>query len=438
MNRMAERSHAQSNAWFARALAVTPGGVHSPVRAFKAVGGAPVVMASAQGAHLRDADGNEYIDFCMSWGPLILGHADARVVAAVTRAAALGTSFGACSMPEVELAERVARMNPWAQRVRFVSSGTEAVMSALRLARGFTGRDLVIKFAGCYHGHADAFLVKAGSGLATFGTSSSAGVPEAVSALTIVLPLGDFAALGAAEREFGGRLAAVVIEPIPANDGLLLQAPEFLRALRQMTARTGALLIFDEVISGFRVAAGGAAAHYGIEPDLVTYGKIIGGGLPVGAFAGRADIMAHLAPEGRVYQAGTLSGNPVAMAAGIATLDALAAADGRGRDFYEILETQTGSFLKDLIYVLSKVGGQLVRVGSIYWPYFGEGEPPVRPEQISAGHVAFFRRLFPAALERGVYLPPSAHEVWFLSAAHTEKILAEAVNRLEDALAAVG
>jgi len=321
-------SLAASAGLYARAEALIPAGVSSPVRAFRKVGGTPVFFREAKGAHAIDEDGNRYLDFCMAWGPLILGHAHPKIVAAVEAACRRGMSYGAPCQPEIELAEEVCAAYPGVDQVRFVSSGTEAVMSAVRLARGATGRDLVVKFAGCYHGHVDYLLVAAGSGLATFGTPSSQGVPNELAALTRVLPLDDTAA---AEKLFaaeGERIAAVIIEPVPANNGLLLQDPSFLKTLRSLCTKHGALLIFDEVITGFRLGPGGAAAHYSIKPDLATFGKVIGGGMPVGGFAGPRKLMKHLSPEGGVYQAGTLSGNPVAMTAGLTTLRVLQKEDG--------------------------------------------------------------------------------------------------------------
>ncbi len=311
----------RSDALYERACRVIPGGVSSPVRAFRAVGGTPLFMERGAGARIFDADGREYLDLVCSWGPLIAGHAHPAVVAAISGALARGTTFGAPCAAEVELAERVTAAYPAAEQVRFVSSGTEAVMSAIRVARAFTSRDLIVKFAGCYHGHADHLLVAAGSGLATFGKPSSAGVPEAFTACTRVLALDDEAALRTLFARDGARIAAVIIEPLPANHGLLPQRREFLAAIRELTSRHGALLIFDEVISGFRLARGGAAEVLGIRPDMATFGKVIGGGMPVGAFGGARRVMARLAPDGDTYQAGTLSGNPVAMAAGLATLD---------------------------------------------------------------------------------------------------------------------
>src|SRR5579883_1763348 len=346
-----------------RACRVIPGGVNSPVRAFRAVGGKPLFFVSGRGAYLSDADGCEFLDLVCSWGPLILGHAHPAVVEAVTRACQQGTTFGAPCAAEVELAERVVASYPGIEQVRLVSSGTEAVMSAIRLARAFTGRDLIVKFSGCYHGHADHLLVAAGSGLATLGQPSSAGVPEAFTACTRVLPLDDEAAVDALFAREGERIAAVIIEPVPANHGLLPQRKEFLERLRTLTRERGALLIFDEVISGFRLARGGAAELFGMVPDLATFGKVIGGGMPVGAFAGPRQIMARLAPDGDTYQAGTLSGNPVAMASGIATLDALAAENG-----WERLEIM-GALLESMLRPVLRRAAfpiHLVRVGSLF------------------------------------------------------------------------
>jgi glutamate-1-semialdehyde 2,1-aminomutase len=349
--------------WWERARRAMPGGVSSPVRAFRAVGGAPPVIASARGAELVDVDGKRYLDLVCSWGPLILGHAHPAVVEAVTRAAQDGLTFGATAAREVEHAERVLARYRFAERVRFVSTGTEAVMSAIRLARGATGRDRIVKFDGCYHGHSDALLVKAGSGLATFAQPDSAGVPAALAALTEVLPLDDEAAADALFERRGGEIAAVLIEPLPANSGLLVQRHEFLAHLRALCSRHGALLVFDEVISGFRVAPGGMCALTGIEPDLVTLGKIVGGGLPAAAYLGRAELMDRLAPDGPVYQAGTLSGNPLAMAAGSATLDLLDAAA------YARLEALGAELQRGLETVLADAGepATVVRVGSILW-----------------------------------------------------------------------
>ena len=400
---------------FDRALRVIPGGVDSPVRAFRAVGGTPKFVAKAEGAYITDEEGRRYLDFVGSWGPLILGHSHPAVVKAVQAAAALGTTYGAPCRGEIELAEQVVASYPGLEQVRFVSSGTEATMSAIRLARGATGRDLIVKFSGCYHGHADHLLVAAGSGLVTHGQPSSAGVPKDFAALTAVLPLDDDAKLKALFAAEGKRIAAVIIEPIPANNGLLLQRPEYLKLLRKLTQEAGALLIFDEVISGFRVGPGGAAAHYGITPDLATFGKVIGGGLPVGAYGGSRKLMAQMAPEGPVYQAGTLSGNPVAMAAGIATLKVLASENGWAR--LEELGAQLEAELAPALRAAAKPVS-LVRVGSIAWLAF-QADHPRTAESIASDGAVRFKALFHALLYRGIYIAPSAYEVLFLSLAHT-------------------
>jgi glutamate-1-semialdehyde 2,1-aminomutase len=406
----------ESERWFARAQAVIPGGVSSPVRAFGGVGGTPLVIASARGATLVDVDGNEYLDFVGSWGPLILGHAHPKVLEAIEAAGRLGTSYGAPSRPEVELAELVVASYPGIEQVRFVSSGTEAVMSAVRLARGATGRDLVVKFSGCYHGHVDHLLVAAGSGLATFGQPSSRGVPESFAAATRVVPLDDERALTELFAADGSRIAAVIIEPVPANNGLLLQRPEFLSVLRSLCSKHGALLIFDEVISGFRLGPGGAAVHYGVTPDLATFGKVIGGGMPVGAFAGPRALMRHLAPEGKVYQAGTLSGNPVAMTAGLATLRTLAAEDGwtrlaeLGRYFGQTLAAALSA---------STMPSALAALSSMFWFALHATEPPRSAEHIDPRASAVYARVFHSLLAKGIALAPSAYEIGFLSLAHS-------------------
>ncbi len=415
-----KESRPQSAAWFERAKKRIPGGVSSPVRAFRGVGGEPIVIHSGNGALIEDVDGRSYLDFVCSWGPLILGHAHPDIVDAVHRAAARGTTYGAPCEPEIELAEAVTSMYPGLEKLRFVSSGTEATMSAIRLARGATGRDLIVKFSGCYHGHADHLLVAAGSGLATFGRPDSSGVPESFASQTCVLPLDDDEALDALFRSEGDKIAAVIIEPIPANNGLLLQRREFLEALRRLTQEHGALLIFDEVISGFRIGPDGAAGLYGITPDLATFGKVIGGGLPVGAFGGDAQIMDHLAPVGSVYQAGTLSGNPVAMAAGLATLRVLEREDGWNR-----LEAAGDKLDAMLAPILGAAATpvQLVRCGSIFWLGFQGGEAPRRADAIDPTAADLYRRYFHAMLEQGVYLAPSSYEVGFLSLAHEEQHL---------------
>ena len=427
--------HERSAALFERAKRVLPGGVSSPVRAFGAVGGTPPAIVSAQGAHTTDVDGNRYLDFVGSWGPLILGHAHPVVGRAIADATARGTTYGAPTPGEVELAERITSIYPGLEKLRFVSSGTEATMSAIRLARGVTGRDLVLKFAGCYHGHADHLLVAAGSGLVTFGQPSSAGVPAAFAEKTLVLDLDDEAGFDALMDERGDEIAAVIVEPIPANNGLLVQRPEFLSKLALRTAGCGALLIFDEVINGFRVARGGAAELYGITPDLATFGKVIGGGLPVGAFGGRAELMDHLAPLGPVYQAGTLSGNPVAMAAGLATLDVLEESDAWAR--LEELGAQLEALLAPIL-AAAPFPARLVRVGSIFWMSLQEGEAPRRADAIDGGAAELYGRIFHGLLERGVSIAPSAYEVGFLSLAHTSADLERFATALAEALGELG
>jgi glutamate-1-semialdehyde 2,1-aminomutase len=419
---------------YERACRAIPGGVSSPVRAFRAVGGTPLFIARGAGTQVFDVDGRSYLDFVGSWGPLIAGHAHPAVLAAIREALVNGTTFGAPCAGEVELAERVVAAYPAAEQVRFVSSGTEAVMSAIRVARAFTGRDLLVKFAGCYHGHADHLLVAAGSGLATLGRPSSAGVPEAFTACTRVLPLDDEAALEALFEREGGRIAALIIEPVPANHGLLPQRREFLARLRQLTSRHGALLIFDEVISGFRLRRGGAAELLGIAPDLATFGKVIGGGMPVGAFGGAREIMARLAPEGDTYQAGTLSGNPVAMAAGLATLDLLVRESG-----WERLEARGAELERLLRPVLAQAHFpvHLVRVGSLFWLSFHESGAPRTAVPLTPRESARFAALFHALLERGIYLPPSGYEACFLSLAHGSAELTRFAQALREALAAV-
>jgi glutamate-1-semialdehyde 2,1-aminomutase len=403
----------ESAALFARAQAALPGGVSSPVRAFRHVGGTPIFVRSGAGATIEDEDGNRFVDYCMSWGPLALGHAHPAVVRAVADTAARGTTFGTPTRAEVELAELVTALYPAAERVRFVSSGTEAVMSAVRVARGATKRDLIVKFDGCYHGHADYLLVQAGSGLATAGIPDSAGVPAAIAGTTAVLPLADAEAFRALMRARGGEVAAVIIEGIPANSGLLVQTREFVELLRDECTKAGALLILDEVITGFRLGAGGAAARYGVRPDLVTFGKVIGGGLPVGAYGGRADLMSQVAPLGPIYQAGTLSGNPVAMAAGKAALETLRAGG------WALLEDRALKLEAALRPVVEAAPGPatLVREGSIFWLVFQAGAPRAWGEVDRSG-AKRYARFHRALLERGVYLPPSAFEVFFVSTAH--------------------
>jgi glutamate-1-semialdehyde 2,1-aminomutase len=425
-------SRERSRALYERACGLLPGGVDSPVRAFGAVGGPPLFYRSGEGARFTDEDGNTYLDYVMSWGPLILGHAHPEVTAAVREAAGRGTSFGAPCTGELALAERVVASYPGCEMVRFVSSGTEAVMSAIRLARGVTGRSRILKFDGCYHGHADSLLVKGGSGLATFGTPSSAGVPPAVTELTAVAPLDDDAALDAAFAAHGRELAAVIIEPVPANAGLLLQRREFLRGLADRARAAGALLIFDEVISGFRLGPGGAAAGLGITPDLATFGKVIGGGMPVGAYGGRREIMEHLSPLGPVYQAGTLSGNPVAMAAGIATLDVLERENGWAR--LEALGARLEGAARAVIGKLGVPVG-FARAGSLFWFAMQAGEPPRRLDRVERAGAKRYAAFHRALLDRGVYLAPSSFEVGFLSLAHTDADVDGTAEAVRGALA---
>ena len=416
----------QSEKLFQRARQVMPGGVSSPVRAFRSVGGNPVYFARAQGSRFEDVDGRRYSDYCMSWGPLVLGHAHPVVIEAVQKAAVDGLSFGACCGAEIELAERVLQAFPGMEQVRFVSSGTEAVMTALRLARGATGRPRILKFEGGYHGHSDSLLVKAGSGLATFGTSSSLGVPAAFAEQTVVCPLDDEAALEAAFERYGAELAAAVVEPLPGNNGLLEQRPEWLRTLRSLCSEHGALLIFDEVISGFRLRFGGYGDLVDVPADIVTLGKVIGGGMPVGALAGSRAIMEKLAPVGGVYQAGTLSGNPISLAAGIATMDLLA--DGGA---YARME-QLGQLLDRALegHAATRPWLRWRRAGSLVWFHLADMEIPRRADGIDDGAIERLNAIHGPMLDRGIYLPPSAYELLFLSAAHSEAQVVELVDTL--------
>jgi glutamate-1-semialdehyde 2,1-aminomutase len=420
----------RSIAAYARARRTIPGGVNSPVRAFKSVGGTPLFVREASGCRFTDLDGNSYIDYVMSWGPLILGHADPATIEAVRRAAARGTSYGAPTEAESELAELVCAMVPSVERVRFVSSGTEATMSALRLARAFTGRDKLIKFMGCYHGHGDSFLISAGSGALTLGTPDSPGITAGTSRDTIALPYNDLDAVRAAFEANPQTIAALIVEPYVGNMGLVLPRPGYLQGLRALTREFGALLIFDEVMTGFRVAPGGVQEREGIDPDLTTLGKIIGGGLPVGAFGGRAEIMDRLSPSGPVYQAGTLSGNPLAMAAGIATLRAL-----REPGTYERLETLGARFTDGLAGVFAKhaIPHQSAHRGSMTGFYFAP-EPVVDLTSAKTSDVAFYGRFFHAMLDRGVYLAPSQFEAGFLSLAHDESAIDETLLAADEAI----
>ena len=416
---------------FSKAKSLFPGGVNSPVRAFKSVGGTPLFISKGDGCRIWDADGNEFIDFCCSWGPLILGHNNEQVRKAIVEAVNNGTSFGTPTVQENILGDLILSNNRFVERIRFVSSGTEATMSALRLARGYTGRNKVIKFEGCYHGHVDALLVEAGSGLATLGTSTSAGVPEAFAQETIVLPLNDEDAVKGAISDYKDQIACIAIEPIPANNGLLIQGSEFLQFLRNICTEHGILLLFDEVISGFRIGFEGAAGHYNIQPDLMAFGKIIGGGMPVGAYASSEKIMSCVSPMGPVYQAGTLSGNPVAMAAGAAALK-VCLTDG----FYEDMQLKTKNFINQILTHTTSKGYSfnIHQMGSIFWLAFSDKVTVRKSSHIDPESMNYFTVLHHELLERGIYLGPSGFEVGFISAAHTAEDLEIAANGFIEAL----
>ena len=421
----------KSEALFEKAKTYCPGGVNSPVRAFRSVGGTPLFIDRGNGSHIWDADNNEFVDYCCSWGPLILGHANKKVIDAVTETVKKGSSFGAPTALENELAELILSNNKFIEKIRFVSSGTEAVMSAIRLARGFTKRNKILKFEGCYHGHTDSLLVKAGSGLVTFGNSSSAGIPESFVSETIVVSLDNEEAVKKAFADFKDQIACVIIEPIPANNGLLLQRKEYLEFLREICTANKSLLIFDEVISGFRIGFTGAAGYYNIAPDIITYGKIIGGGLPVGAYGASANIMSNISPEGAVYQAGTLSGNPVAMAAGIAQLT-----ECLKPNFYNNLEDKTQFLIKKILssvqHQISNI--QIFSIGSIFWIAFTNAEFIRSAEAIDAASMEHFKKLHKELLERGIYLGPSGYEVGFVSEAHTYEDLEKTAMAFVEAL----
>ena len=419
----------QSKLLFEKAKNYFPGGVNSPVRAFRSVGGSPLFIEKGKGSHIWDADGNEFIDYCCSWGPLILGHANDKIINAVDITMRKGTSFGAPTKLENQLAELILSFNKYIQKIRFVSSGTEAVMSAIRLARGYTKRDKILKFEGCYHGHVDSLLVKAGSGLVTFGNSSSAGVPNSFVNETIVVPLNNKEAVIQAFNKFKNEIACIIIEPLPANNGLLIQGKEFLEFLREICSTNKTLLIFDEVISGFRYSFCGVAGMYNIQPDIITYGKIIGGGFPVGAYGSSKEIMSFISPEGDVYQAGTLSGNPVAMSAGIAQLT-----ECLKPNFYLDLETKT----KYLVDGINKINSfnlfKIFSLGSIFWIAFTKHETVKAAEEIDANSMSYFKILYHALLENGVYLGPSGYEVGFMSEAHSYEDIDNTIIAFEKSL----
>lgn len=412
-----------------RSAELFPGGVNSPVRAFRGVGGTPVVAKRGEGARIWDADGKEYIDYVLSWGPLVLGHAHPMVLDAIDAAMHDGTTFGMPTELEVDLAELIRARMPHVEMMRFVSSGTEATMSAIRLARAFTGRDDILKFEGCYHGHADSFLVKAGSGVATLGLPNSPGVPDAVAELTLTAPYNDLEMTRSLVRSSKKGVAAIIVEPIVGNSGFILPTGGFLKGLREIADESGALLIFDEVMTGFRIAYGGALERFSVRADLTTLGKVIGGGLPAAAYGGRREIMEHMAPAGAVYQAGTLSGNPLAMAAGKATLTALTP------ELHAIIERRTSMLVAGLKEVAQRLGVPFTAgsAGSM-WGYFFRDEPVTDFEAAKQSDVEMFRRFFHAALDRGVYLAPSAFEAAFMSAAHGDSEITETLSRLEDAM----
>ncbi|MFI5170769.1 MAG: glutamate-1-semialdehyde 2,1-aminomutase [Chitinophagales bacterium] len=401
---------------FAEAKKYFPGGVSSPVRAFKSVTGSPLFIQRGKGSRIWDEDGNEFIDYCCSWGPLILGHANENVLSAVSQALLKGTSFGTPSKYENTLGKLILENNPFIEMIRFVSSGTEAVMSAIRLARGYTGKNKILKFEGCYHGHSDGLLVKAGSGLVTFGETSSKGVPPSVANDTIVVELDNEHAVEEAVKTFRNEIACIIIEPIPANNGLLLQKRSFLEFLRKICTENNILLIFDEVISGFRIGFSGAAGYYSIKPDIITFGKIIGGGLPVGAYGAGEEIMRMISPDGPVYQAGTLSGNPLSMSAGIAQLTACLQ-----KDFYDKLEAKT-KLIADSVNAFTlqnKLPVNILHIGSIFWISFSEHCMITKAAQIEPAGISKFKYFHHELLNRGIYIGPSGYEVCFVSDAHT-------------------
>ncbi|MDR5833266.1 glutamate-1-semialdehyde 2,1-aminomutase [Caballeronia sp. LZ034LL] len=423
----------KNQALFERAQRTIPGGVNSPVRAFRSVGGTPRFIERAQGPYFWDADGKRYIDYIGSWGPMILGHVHPDVLEAVQRVLAQGFSFGAPTEAEIEIAEEICKLVPSIEQVRMVSSGTEATMSALRLARGFTGRSRIIKFEGCYHGHADSLLVKAGSGLLTFGNPTSAGVPADIAKHTTVLEYNNVEQLNEAFKAFGAEVASVIVEPVAGNMNLVRATPEFLNALRERCSEYGAVLIFDEVMCGFRVALGGAQEVYGIKPDLTCLGKVIGGGMPAAAFGGRRDIMAHLAPLGGVYQAGTLSGNPIAVAAGLATLRLI-----QRPGFYDDLAKQTRKLVDGLTAAAreARIPFCADSIGGMFGLYFSE-QVPASFAQIQQGNTLRFNAFFHAMLDAGVYFAPSAFEAGFVSSAHDDAVIGATLDAARGAFASL-
>jgi glutamate-1-semialdehyde 2,1-aminomutase len=428
-----EQATSKNDTLFARAQKTTPGGVNSPVRAFRSVGGTPRFITRAEGPYIWDADGKRYIDYIGSWGPAILGHAHPTVIKAVQDAAAHGLSFGAPTEGEIEIAEEICRLLPSIEQVRLVSSGTEATMSALRLARGATGRDKIVKFEGCYHGHADSLLVKAGSGLLTFGNPTSAGVPEDFVKHTVVLDYNNVAQLEDAFASMGDTIACVIVEAVAGNMNLIRGNPDFLRRMRELCTQHGAILIFDEVMSGFRVGLHGAQALYGITPDLTALGKVIGGGMPVAAFGGRADLMQNMAPVGPVYQAGTLSGNPVAVAAGLTTLKLV-----QEPGFYEKLSSQTDKLVQGLTAAAREAGVAFCAdaVGGMFGMYFSE-QVPSSYAQMMAGDKARFNRFFHGMLDEGIYFAPAMFEAGFVSIAHDDAVILATVDAARKVFAGI-
>ncbi|GAB6065588.1 glutamate-1-semialdehyde 2,1-aminomutase [Aquifex pyrophilus] len=415
---------------YREAMQLLPGGVNSPVRAFKAVGGEPIILVKGKKARVWDADGNEYIDFLASWGALILGHAYPKVVKAVQEEAQKGLSFGLTNPHEITLARLVVEMVPSVEKVRFVNSGTEATMSAVRLARGITGRKYIVKFDGCYHGHYDSLLVSAGSGVATFGIPGTPGIPEEIAKLTIVLPYNDVEALREAFDKYGEEIAGVIVEPVAGNMGVVLPKKEFLEELRRLTREKGSLLIFDEVITGFRLSKGGAQELFGVEPDITCLGKILGGGLPVGAYGGRRELMDRVAPEGEVYQAGTLSGNPLAMVSGSETLKEL-----RDKEPYEELGERTERLAKEVSRILLDKGipHRINKAGSMMTVFFTD-QDVYDFETAKRSDTEMFAKFFKALLKNGVLIPPSQFEAWFLTTAHEDDVIDEALERIDKAV----